>query len=407
MYAISIEALSKKYRVDRSKGKEHHSTLRDAITERVHGLISGARPFRGTTTADEFWALKDVSFNVGRGEKFGIIGRNGAGKSTLLKLLSRITAPTSGRITLKGRVTSLLEVGTGFHPELSGRENIFLNGSLLGMRRSTISRRLEQIVDFAGVEDFLELPVKRYSSGMKARLGFAVAAHLDSDILIVDEVLAVGDAEFQRRCLGRMDDIARSGNRTVLFVSHDLGAVQNLCDKVAYLKSGSLVGVGPADQMIDRYLSDAPSTMDVRYFADGICNFAYDPSFQPMGLDCADDVQLSFAFDSRDKTERRLDFALTVLDSKSRRVIHYFSRENGETITPYEGRNRVSVKFSSPHLSRGDYFLQFMLFDARSRRLLLEASNLFGFTIRVAPNYRKPGIICPPAQVQHMCEASR
>ncbi len=188
---------------------------------------------------EEFWALRNVSFEVCKGEVVGVIGRNGAGKSTLLKILSRITEPTSGRVTLRGRIASLLEVGTGFHPELTGRENVFLNGAILGMSRTEIKRKFDEIVEFAGVETFLDTPVKRYSSGMYVRLAFAVAAHLDPEILVVDEVLAVGDAEFQRKCLGKMQDVASHG-RTVLFVSHNMGAIERLCTKAVYLSNGEV-----------------------------------------------------------------------------------------------------------------------------------------------------------------------
>jgi lipopolysaccharide transport system ATP-binding protein len=208
-----------------------------------------------TPDKEEFWALKDVSFEVKRGEVVGIIGRNGAGKSTLLKILSRITEPSEGRVTLRGRVASLLEVGTGFHPELTGRENIFLNGAILGMSKAEIRKKFDEIVAFAEVERFLDTPVKRYSSGMYVRLAFAVAAHLEPEILVVDEVLAVGDAEFQKKCLGKMKDVA-TGGRTVLFVSHNMGAVASLCEKVIYLKNGKVSSLGKTPEQIYIYLKD-------------------------------------------------------------------------------------------------------------------------------------------------------
>ena len=207
-------------------------------------------------TSRDFWALRDVSFNVQPGEVVGIIGRNGAGKSTLLKILSRITEPTKGEVILRGRVASLLEVGTGFHPELSGRENIFLNGAILGMTKAEITQKFDEIVDFAEVEKFVDTPVKRYSSGMYVRLAFAVAAHLEPEILIVDEVLAVGDSAFQQKCLGKMRDVAREGGRTVLFVSHNLGAVANLTRKCAYLRNGRLVKFADTSAAIREYASD-------------------------------------------------------------------------------------------------------------------------------------------------------
>ena len=208
---------------------------------------------RGVSPTPDFWALRDVSFDVQQGEVLGIIGRNGAGKSTLLKILSRITEPTAGRVTLRGRVASLLEVGTGFHPELTGRENIFLNGAILGMSRAEIRRKFDEIVAFAEVEQFLDTPVKRYSSGMYVRLAFAVAAHLEPEILVVDEVLAVGDAEFQKKCLGKMGEVAKGG-RTVLFVSHNMAAIRRLCSRVILLKNGRITQSGNVNQCIDTYL---------------------------------------------------------------------------------------------------------------------------------------------------------
>lgn len=239
---IKVENVGKRYEIRR--GNASYATFRDSL----------AGVFKKKTTAETFWALKDLNFEIQPGERVGIIGRNGAGKSTLLKVLSRIVTPTTGRVTLNGRIASLLEVGTGFHPELSGRENIFLNGSILGMRRSEIRHRFDEIVAFSEVEKFLDTPVKRYSSGMYVRLAFAVAAHLDPEVLIVDEVLAVGDAEFQRKCLGKMKDVAGSG-RTVILVSHNMAAIQHLCDRAIYLRSGELVTSGDTASVIRAYLS--------------------------------------------------------------------------------------------------------------------------------------------------------
>jgi ABC-type polysaccharide/polyol phosphate transport system ATPase subunit len=206
---------------------------------------------------DMVWSLKDLNFEIEKGDAVGIIGRNGAGKSTLLKILSRVTSPTTGSIKVKGRIASLLEVGTGFHPELSGRENIYLNGAILGMRRAEIKRKFEEIVDFSGVERYIDTPVKRYSSGMYVRLAFAVAAHLESEILIVDEVLAVGDAEFQKKCLGKMGDVSKGEGRTVLFVSHNMSAVQKLCNNVIFLNNGIIDSIGNTENMISKYLQNS------------------------------------------------------------------------------------------------------------------------------------------------------
>ncbi len=218
------------------------------------GPLAANRAFR-VREVEEFWALKDVSFEVKRGEVLGIIGRNGAGKSTLLKILSRITEPTAGRVTLRGRVASLLEVGTGFHPELTGRENIYLNGAILGMSRAEIRRKFDEIVAFAGVEKFLDTPVKRYSSGMYVRLAFAVAAHLEPEILVVDEVLAVGDAEFQKKCLGKIDDVSRQEGRTVLLVSHNLAAIAEMAKRALLLDAGLVAVDGSVAEAVSTYLS--------------------------------------------------------------------------------------------------------------------------------------------------------
>jgi lipopolysaccharide transport system ATP-binding protein len=258
---ISVENLSKSYLVGHRTDRRHnYVALRDVVGRELRNfgrkavdVIRGRQVIQGDEVED-FWALKDVSFEVQDGEVLGIIGRNGAGKSTLLKILSRITSPTVGRVTLRGRVASLLEVGTGFHPELSGRENIFLNGAVLGMSRPEIRAKFDEIVAFAEVERFLDTPVKHYSSGMYVRLAFAVAAHLEPEILIVDEVLAVGDAEFQKKCLGRMDEVSRRDGRTVLFVSHNMAAVQNLCTQSLLLEDGRVSVHGSTAEVIGRYL---------------------------------------------------------------------------------------------------------------------------------------------------------
>ena len=245
---ISVEGLGKSYTI-RHEGQTPYKSLREEIFKLPKRLLS-----RGAQSQEEFWALKDVNFDIMPGDRVGIIGRNGAGKSTLLKLLSRITEPTTGRITMRGRVASLLEVGTGFHAELTGRENIYLNGAILGMTRAEVRRKFDEIVDFAGVEKFLDTPVKRYSSGMYVRLAFAVAAHLESEILVVDEVLAVGDAEFQKKCLGKMEKCS-TGGQTVLFVSHNMGAIQQLCKRVFILCFGELkVDSDDASASIEMYL---------------------------------------------------------------------------------------------------------------------------------------------------------
>jgi lipopolysaccharide transport system ATP-binding protein len=279
---ISVEHLSKLYRISHSQNGSPYTTFRDAIANRAgtpfkamakairrtRNGSNGSHPSGADTATgsiEDFWALKDVSFEIKQGDVVGIIGRNGAGKSTLLKILSRITEPTRGRVRIRGRVASLLEVGTGFHPELSGRENVYLNGAILGMSRTEIKTKFDEIVAFAEVEKFLDTPVKRYSSGMYVRLAFAVAAHLEPEILIVDEVLAVGDAEFQKKCLGKMHDVA-TGGRTVLFVSHQIGAIRRLCTAACLLNSGQTEGITSIDAAVNGYITsmkESPFDLDL------------------------------------------------------------------------------------------------------------------------------------------------
>ncbi|MGG6239023.1 ABC transporter ATP-binding protein [Nodosilinea sp. AN01ver1] len=256
---IRVENLGKKYIIGHQQ-QERYTSLRDVLSRQAKGITQLFNPKSRvhTPNLEEFWALKDVSFEVKQGDRIGIIGRNGAGKSTLLKILSRITEPTEGRISIKGRVASLLEVGTGFHPELTGRENIYLNGAILGMSKVEIRRKFDEIVTFAEVERFLDTPVKRYSSGMYVRLAFAVAAHLEPEILVVDEVLAVGDAAFQKKCLGKMEDVSKEG-RTVLFVSHQMAAIEKLCEQGIFLRNGKVEFLGNQNETITQYLKGITS----------------------------------------------------------------------------------------------------------------------------------------------------
>src|SRR5438093_4912943 len=260
--AIKVQGLGKKYLLrHQAQGRSRYKSLRDVLIDKAKSLLRpGRRQGQAKAMREEFWALRDVSFDIKQGEAVGIIGRNGAGKSSLLKLLSRITEPTTGRFEIEGRVASLLEVGTGFHPELTGRENIFLNGAILGMSGAEIRKKFDEIVAFAEVEKFLDTPVKRFSSGMYMRLAFAVAAHLEPEILIVDEVLSVGDARFQQKCLGKMDDVAKGG-RTVLFVSHNMAAVQRLATSALLLERGRLKAAGHVREVVSKYFSTQDVTV--------------------------------------------------------------------------------------------------------------------------------------------------
>lgn len=259
MTILEVKNLGKKYPIRHER--QRYFSLRDTLVETLK------KPFkREKNTKEEFWALKDINFSVKEGEVLGIIGRNGAGKTTLLKILSRITFPTEGEVVINGRVCSLLEVGTGFHPELTGRENIYLNGAILGMKRKEIDKKFDQIVEFSGVEKFLDTPVKRYSSGMQVRLAFSVAAHLEPEILLIDEVLAVGDAEFQKKCLGKMGEVVKQG-RTILFVSHNMGMITSLCSTAILIESGKIVTQGTTTDTVLRYFShgkSSPYSVDFR-----------------------------------------------------------------------------------------------------------------------------------------------
>ena len=252
---LRIENISKRFLIG-SRKEERYGTLRSEMTQAVRRLFTPRKKGTSGRSEEEFWALKNVSFEIKRGEKIGLLGHNGAGKSTLLKILSRITPPSEGKITVSGRVASLLEVGTGFHGELTGRENIFLNGALLGMSREEIRRRFDQIVAFAGTSQFLDTPVKRYSTGMYTRLAFAVAAHLEAEILLIDEVLAVGDVEFQEKCIGRINELSGSG-RTIIFVSHNMTAIGQVCERGILLEHGSVKADGPINTVIAQYLDNA------------------------------------------------------------------------------------------------------------------------------------------------------
>lgn len=266
---IEVKKIGKKYNIVHQRGG--YIALRDIISNILKSpfafLRTKARQAVGKETNEEFWALKDISFNIHKGEVMGIIGKNGAGKSTLLKILSKITPPTTGEIVLKGRVGSLLEVGTGFHPELTGRENIFLNGAILGMGKKEIAGKFDEIVKFAGVEKFLDTPVKHYSSGMYVRLAFSVAAHMEPDILIVDEVLAVGDTEFQKKCLGKMEEVTKKDKRTILFVSHNMSAVKQLCSEVIWIENGKIKMIGPTAKVIDEYMGFGKNTEERAEYA--------------------------------------------------------------------------------------------------------------------------------------------
>lgn len=342
---ISVENLSKKYIIGHQR-KERYTALRDVLVESVrHGVNKLLHPFSepDDVTHEEFWALKDISFDIQQGDRVGVIGRNGAGKSTLLKVLSRITEPTGGRVKINGRVASLLEVGTGFHPELTGRENIFLNGAILGMKRSEIYRKFDEIVEFAEVEQFLDTPVKRYSSGMYVRLAFAVAAHLEPEVLIVDEVLAVGDAQFQKKCLGKMRDVGTEG-RTVILVSHNMAAISSLCTKGVVLSKGLLEFTGSVDDSISKYLAQS---------------------------------SISRSFTRPKKQANHSDADVEITDFK------FFSQDNDDTVVcGKEARFEISYNASKPNLT-----IQFLvgIYDIYNTCILFLDSEALGLSSKGLP----------------------
>lgn len=368
--AISVEGIGKLYQLAHQVGR--HATFRDALTAMALAPLRRFRELRGTEVSlEDFWALKDVTFDVEPGEVVGIVGRNGAGKSTLLKILSRIVEPTEGRAVLHGRVASLLEVGTGFHPELSGRENIYLNGSILGMKKREIDANFDAIVEFAEIDKFLDTPVKRYSSGMYVRLAFAVAAHLDPEILIVDEVLAVGDAEFQKRCLGKMKELSSGGGRTVIFVSHNMAAVRGLCSRGVLLSAGRVELQGTAEEVVSVYLAPervtSPATVkfkgpqgariwitDAALLVDGEAAVS-----APMGAS----LRLSIGFDTEIPLKHpRLGYVLQTASGD--RILNSNNRyQPSPAFADATARGVIECDLGTPPLMPGRYTVSFWLGD--------------------------------------------
>ena len=377
---IKAENLGKKYTIGHQAERGGYKALRDVLMQNARTLwnktkdLATGKPIVHGDTLEEVWALKDVSFEVSRGEAVGIIGRNGAGKSTLLKILSRITEPTTGRVTIKDRVASLLEVGTGFHSELTGRENIYLNGTILGMTRKEIKCKFDKIVDFAEIEKYLDTPVKRYSSGMYVRLAFAVAAHLEPEILVVDEVLAVGDAEFQKKCLSKMGDVAKEG-RTVLFVSHNMGAILTLTRKCASLDNGALVFWGDTHEAVEQYLSSSMSgpdgkTYDLNFYRPGYVVKAnkgeervrytdvwmeHDKK-KTTTIDMGDEFEICFELDVRSEI-KGANLSLGILNSGGQFVAVVFSLDKNFSIYLRPGKHIIRLVVQDLVLTPGKYYV--------------------------------------------------
>lgn len=383
---IKVEGLSKRYVLQHNR-TERYMTFRDMLT-------SGFRKSASVSKSD-FWALNNVSFDVQAGDRVGIVGRNGAGKSTLLKILSRIVDPTKGRIEINGRLASLLEVGTGFHPELSGRENVFLNGSILGMSRSEIARKFEEIVAFAEVGKFIDTPVKRYSSGMYVRLAFAVAAHLEPEILVVDEVLAVGDSEFQKKCIGKMKEVSSDG-RTILFVSHNMAAVQNLCNKSIFLKHGELVDYGDTSLILPKYLksTDQGSSVDLRSRADrsgsghirftsfDVCDSKGEQLLTPQ---TGQDVMLRFAFEKNGEVNR-LHLAVGIDDEYGTRITHLSNEVTNQIFEKVEkDQHYIQILIPQLPLKNGSY--SFTLYSTVNGELADYIQNAGSFFVESGDFY--------------------
>lgn len=392
---IAIEDLSKKYIIGHQK-RERYFALRDVLANGAkrftHKLIHPFAAPENDPTHEEFWALKDINFDIMQGDRVGIIGRNGAGKSTLLKILSRITEPTSGKITIKGRVASLLEVGTGFHPELTGRENIFLNGAILGMSKVEIKKKFDEIVAFAEVEKFLDTPVKRYSSGMYVRLAFAVAAHLEPEILIVDEVLAVGDAQFQKKCLGKMDEAGREG-RTILFVSHNMGIISQLCSTCVWLDKGEIRDIGQTGSVVNSYMlngiSDLSGEMTFPDDSGKVVQLKKITMLDREGniaqkFDCDNPIDIKFDIQVRRQLPGLYGY-IGIFKPDGTQVLVSDSFDSS-TVNPLDslpvGMNTFSVTVPPRTLGHGDYMIHFAMASQSADNFHVDAPGIVcGFSL--------------------------
>lgn len=376
---IKLENISKKFVIGHEQ-IDKNARFTDVISEKTKKIFSFPFKINNSKTSytkEEFWALKGISFSVNQGDRIGVIGRNGAGKSTLLKILSRISEPTLGRVSIKGRVASLLEVGTGFHPELTGRENVFLNGAILGMSRTEIKSKFDEIVAFAEVERFLDTPVKRYSSGMYVRLAFAVAAHLEPDILIVDEVLAVGDAQFQKKCLGKIEEVSSNEGRTVLFVSHQMPTILNLCNSCIYLESGTIKEIGDTPKVIANYMNkDSSMRTDFDLSAHPVIVNKADPYFKlekfylksqnnsvPLVLEAAQNEVLELVIEGK-VTEKDIRFNLgfSLTNELGEVILISYSTDQPESswLNLSPGNHKIYTFIDTSILNEGKYFIHLL-----------------------------------------------
>lgn len=400
---IKAENISKQYRL----GLVGTGTIKDDMKRWWYKMRGAEDPFLkiGETndrsskgTSDYVWSLQDINFEINQGDSVGIIGRNGAGKSTLLKILSQVTQPTTGKIYTKGRIASLLEVGTGFHPELTGRENIFLNGAILGMRKHEIARKLDEIIAFSGVERYIDTPVKRYSSGMYVRLAFAVAAHLESEILIVDEVLAVGDADFQKKCLGKMNDVSKGEGRTVLFVSHNMAAVKSLCTRGIVLENGTLKFDGSVDDALTIY-SDIGKTLDYKVIfntstkrnGNGKMQFQsieianqFNKSTQDFSI--GDDIKIKLKIKNFSK-ELKSEMGIQVLSSEEMPIFHIMPRDSGFELNHESEEEDYELILKDIRLYPGTYSINIVSANTTGHEIFDEINNALYFEIIDGGNY--------------------
>lgn len=378
--AIYVENLGKKYILgeqDEWQGRSFREALSGSVRQfgkKLFDFNKSDEPKANKTEKSEFWALQDLSFKINQGDRVGIIGRNGAGKSTLLKILSRVVEPTRGKISIRGRVASLLEVGTGFHPELTGRENIYLNGAILGMTKIEIQKKFDEIVSFSEVEKFLDTPVKRYSSGMYVRLAFAVAAHLEPEILIVDEVLAVGDMQFQKKCLGKMEDVSQGEGRTVLFVSHNMNAIQRLCSKCVMLEKGKMVGFDTTQNIVFQYMSGdfgktSPTewinVANVRRNGSGQVKFMavkYSSPNESLNFYPYSEGSIDFWLDIESDDDRTISrLAVVFYDRAGTKLVNADTIKTNQTMSLKKGRNEIRLRIDKLHLNSGVYILGLFL----------------------------------------------
>ncbi len=412
---IKVENLSKSYVLSHQQGGYRYKALRDVMADGAKSIAKTLNPFNHNakrktqnSNREEFWAIKDLSFEIKQGDRVGILGRNGAGKSTLLKLLSRITEPTHGSIEITGRVASLLEVGTGFHPELTGRENIYLNGAILGMERQQIKRKFDEIVDFAEIEKFLDTPVKRYSSGMYVRLAFSVAAHLEPDVLIVDEVLAVGDANFQKKCLGKMQEVSNDQARTVIFVSHNIEAIQRLCSKCLLLNKGQLITYENTNSVITQYLSSNSysyqalpnewiNLSNVTRNGNGQARFIaaqYRSSKKDISFNAYSNGELEFLLNIESDSSRNIgSLAVVVYNHFGIKLVNADIVSLGQIISLQQGENIVQLKIEKLHLKSGTYVIGLWLSDSSFHTIFDYIESAFEIEVVELPS-EEFGITC-------------